>query len=421
MYIATIIDTTDAFPTRVTLYFPKDSDVYHPQAGDVILGKIPADSSRIYVPRGYYTLLESRSTQEVSILQGKLTMIALSCRDKIEKRLHRYPFGHEEMALIESLVLADRRQLERDQREAFSDAGAMHILAVSGLHVGFVAQIALILLTLGGWLFIPRERRWARYAQRMGLLAIVWSYAFLTGMTVSVMRSALMLSFTPLARTTISQHGTQYNRLAAAALIILFINPNAIYEASFLLSFSAVLAIFYFLPYWMQQLHDWRTRTALPASLQKVRLYVSDLILVSLAAQIGVLPWTLYFFGQTANYFILTNLLILPLAPILLALCMAGLACSSLPFLAPVTSLLMQLLNGVAWLMNNAVKWVQSLPGATSFFTFTQMMAVLLILFIIFSSAFIRTKEKRRYLYLLLAVCLAVALLFTYAKTIRMA
>lgn len=203
------------------------------------------------------------------------------------------------------------------------------------------------------------------------------------------------------------QNSFCYNRLAAAAFLILFFRPDAGMTPSFLLSFSAVLSILYFNQRWNSYLPRLRFGTR-----------VAGLLETSLAAQLGTLPWTLYFFQQSANYFLLTNLIVIPLATILLACTFAGLAFSFVPFLSPVTEALMWVVEHTALLMNDGVKWVQSLPGATSFFNWNLSMSLMLIGGIVFFAAGMRVKEKRRYFYLLLAIVSIVAMCVLYALTL---
>ncbi len=423
LYEAKLLDSAAWYirTKNLQLYFPKNTlhtseapSLPIPQPGDVMLCHCRITEGRAYVPHGHYARLEHRSVRQTGWTQGKMRMLSLKCRDAIERRVRSFHLAEREEALICSLVLADRRALSRDQREAFTDAGAMHVLAVSGLHVGIIAQIAIFIFTLGGFLFIPWEMERLRITQRLAILSFVWAYAFLTGMTISVVRSAIMFSLLPLGnlhiRTTL-----RYNRIAAAAFLILLFDPAALYAVSFLLSFSAVLAIMYFIPHWQDCIPKPKAEWA-----YNLQSKAYSLIGMSIAAQIGTLPWTLLFFGQSANYFLLTNLIVLPLASCLICLFLIALCCSFLPvpFLSTAS---FWLLEKCAWLMNAGVEWVQSLPGATSFFTFTPLMTALLICLIIFSAASVRTKEKRKYVYLLLVFLLAIALLFAYAHAIRVA
>lgn len=342
--------------------------------------------------------------------ENRLQQRAWGWRESLERRLEHFQIAEREEVLIKSLCLADRRCLTLDQREAFADAGAMHVLAVSGLHVGIVHQVLFFLLSLGGLLYIPWEKRWAHNLQRVLALAGVWFYALITGLTTSVVRSALMISLLPSGKRHMMSN-MNFNRLSTAALLILLVNPTALYTPSFLLSFSAVAAILFFVPRWNELLtlpRKWR--------------FISDLIVVSLAAQIGTLPWTLYFFGQSANYFLLTNLFVLPLASVLLSCTFATLACSFVPFLAPVARLLAWISEKTAWLMNEGVALVQSLPGSTTFITWNGQLTLLLVLLIVvltLSQTFlIKKKQIAGAICFFIAVLLVAVMLCLYYFTV---
>lgn len=424
-YDAIILDSIGLFhrPEEITLYLAKDTAMTF-RAGDILLVRTQLKDGRGYVRWRQWGLLEHKEIRQISLRQGKLRMHARACRDYMEHQLHRYELSSESLSLIESLVLGDRRHLSRDQREAFADAGAMHVLAVSGLHVGIITEILLFLLTLGGLLFIPYEKRHWRVIQRLLFLFFVWSYAFLTGLSTPVLRSALMFSFLPL-QAAYEPGAIKYNRLAAAALIILIINPAALSSPGFLLSFSAVLALMYFTPRWEQLLPEIKHEGPFPVrSLNRARQYLRSLLLASLAAQIGTLPWTLLFFGQSANYFFLTNLVVIPLAGLLI-LCAIPALLSSCCFGPNIfSSFAMASTATVANWMNRFVTWVQSLPGATSFFSFSPILSVLLILLIfVIAAAMYRSsykaplssaQKKRRLICLLLASLIAAAMVLTY-------
>lgn len=408
-----IADSSSAStPRDVLLYFAKDTARRY-EAGDVVLIKARIEGERAYVPFGHSALISHREAAEIGWTEGKLRLLALRAREGLEKQLERYIESTEEVALAESLLLGDRRQLNPDQRAAFSDAGAMHVLAVSGLHVGIIAGIIMWLITLGGSLVIRWENYRLRRLQRLLAIVLIWGYAFLTGMSVSVMRSALMFSIVPMGNLK-KRSPINYNRLATAALIILIINPSAIESASFLLSFSAVLSIMYFVPRWQRRLPMWKAATWWQKKVRKAYGYVQDLVLMSVAAQIGTLPFTLLFFGQSSNYFLLTNVLVLPLAGLLLM--PAGLAALASSFLPQegLTVGLMRLTEMAAQWMNGSVRLVQSLPGAVSYFSFTPLMTMLLVVFIVAVSASLRLKGWGRYAALALAAVSTVGLLAAY-------
>jgi len=414
---AELIDTsyTLARPQRLTVYLPKDSNTF--QAGDVLVCLTQINKSRCYVPKRQALLVNHRDISTIGWTDRKLTFIALKIRDKIEEKLSSFPFSESQRALIFSLTLADRRFLSYDQRNAFADAGAMHILAVSGLHVGIIQSILIFIFTCGGLLFIPWEKKWLRYGQRFLIVAFVWLYAILIGMPTSVLRSAIMLTLVPIGRKI--EPVLRYNRLALAALIILIIDPTAICSPSFLLSFSAVWAILFYVDRWNRFIpRPHESNRLLPAAGNKIYRYITSLLLVSLAAQIGTLPWTLYFFGQTANWFLLTNFIVIPLATILATCCFLGLLFSYLPGCSWVADLLMRAAGWAAEWMNSGVEWVQQLPASTTRLTFDVRMLVCLLVFILSLSAATRLTGKRRYIGFGLATLSAALFIGFYAIAI---
>ena len=257
----------------------------------------------------------------------------------------------QELGIISALTLGYREDLDKDVQRAFSASGAMHVLAVSGLHTGIVWGIVMWILTLGG-LYKPLwEDKFRRWLLNISTIVLIWAYAFLTGLSPSVMRSALMLTFWALS-SLLEQQTSRWNPLLAAAVVILIVNPLALWSVSFQLSFAAVAGIMLFGSS-MQQ-----------AVVSKGRVWqsVSGLLIVSLAAQLGTMPLTLHYFGQTSNYFALTNLIVVPMAGILLSLGSSTLAMSW----CAVGEWLGWATKWCTWLLNQAVQWIESLPYSTT-------------------------------------------------------
>ena len=257
----------------------------------------------------------------------------------------------QELGIISALTLGYREDLDKDVQRAFSASGAMHVLAVSGLHTGIVWGIVMWILTLGG-LYKPLwEDKFRRWLLNISTIVLIWAYAFLTGLSPSVMRSALMLTFWALS-SLLEQQTSRWNPLLAAAVVILIVNPLALWSVSFQLSFAAVAGIMLFGSS-MQQ-----------AVVSKGRVWqsVSRLLIVSLAAQLGTMPLTLHYFGQTSNYFALTNLIVVPMAGILLSLGFSTLAMSW----CAVGEWLGWATKWCTWLLNQAVQWIESLPYSTT-------------------------------------------------------
>ena len=257
----------------------------------------------------------------------------------------------QELGIISALTLGYREDLDKDVQRAFSASGAMHVLAVSGLHTGIVWGIVMWILTLGV-LYKPLwENKFRRWLLNISTIVLIWAYAFLTGLSPSVMRSALMLTFWALS-SLLEQQTSRWNPLLAAAVVILIVNPLALWSVSFQLSFAAVAGIMLFGSS-MQQ-----------AVVSKGRVWqsVSGLLIVSLAAQLGTMPLTLHYFGQTSNYFALTNLIVVPMAGILLSLGFSTLAMSW----CAVGEWLGWATKWCTWLLNQAVQWIESLPYSTT-------------------------------------------------------
>ncbi len=388
-------------------------------AGDVVVGKMLINNGRGVMRQWESGVAEHLRGQDISLTSGKLTYYSIRCRQAIETLFERYINDKQALALIDALLLGDKRHLIAEQRYAFSDAGAMHVLAVSGLHVGVVRDVIIFILTLGGLLFIPWEKKRLRAAHRIVIIAGVWTYAFITGMSVSVMRSALMFSLMPIGRHQ-TDSPIKYNRLAAAAFIILFINPNALFSPSFLLSFSAVLAIMYYMPEWEKIITHHlsighRKTNTIYAHFTNI---LKDGILVSIAAQIGVLPWTLFFFGQVSNYFALTNLIVIPLTWLIVVISLSAAVTAALPVPEEIKSFMMSGSENLACLMNKYVHTIQHLPGATSFFTFDIELTVLLIIFIVMlsiSTHYFLSNRKLALVAFLTSIVIGAAMIIHYS------
>lgn len=276
---------------------------------------------------------------------------ALRCQHALVETLRRQPLGDNELALVAALALGYRNELDTDTKRRFSAAGAMHVLAVSGLHVGIVYGVLMWLLTGFGAFPVQYAQRRRRIANTLVVIVFLWCYAFLTGLSPSVVRSALMFSLLCIANA-LERESNTCNTIAAAAFITLLANPLLLYSISFLLSYSAVLSIVTLMPRLNGLIHvRWRPLR-----------WLWQLACLSVAAQVGTLPWTLWWFGQTSNYFLLTNLIVVPAAGIVIYTALAVLLLSATP-LAAVSAALLQ---GEAWLLDTAVGWVERLPGAVS-------------------------------------------------------
>ncbi len=249
-----------------------------------------------------------------------------------------------EFAVGAALTLGYKSALTEDIENAYANTGAMHVLAVSGLHVGLVQ----LLLT---WLLgrLPIQRRWWAAARTILIILCIWGFALVTGASPSVLRAATMFSFLA-AGLALKRTTNIYNTLAASAFLLLLINPNLVYHVGFQLSYLAVLGIVYFQP----RIYSlWHIDNRLGD-------YLWQLAAVSLAAQLGTLPISLYYFHQFPVYFVLSGLVVVPAAAVILTLTLLLLV---LQGVAGIGVAVGQVLYGLIFAVNSAIFLIQQLPG----------------------------------------------------------
>ena len=372
--------------SRILLYLQKDSLPY-PDMGDILLVKtmVQRGDTLGNFDYGRYLRLQGivgsawahRGNWQIighSPLKG-LRATAERCQRWLYQRYKQLGIHEPELGILSALTLGYREELDKQVQQSFSAAGAMHILAVSGLHTGIVWGIIVWILTLGGYARPLYHQRGRRTLLVSTTLIALWSYAFLTGLSPSVMRSALMVTLLSIGGI-LERNMQGLNYLAAAAVIILLINPLALWSVSFQLSFAAMAAII-LVAQRMQQ------RIVLRG---KVKQYIGSLLIMSIAAQIGTLPLTLHYFGQTSNFFALTNIVVIPAAFVLLLLGIAALTfswCIVGTWLASIAQLTTH------WL-RLFVEWIEHLPYSTTHIHLSTTSVIICYLAIAFSLLMMR-------------------------------
>ena len=274
-------------------------------------------------------------------------------QERLYRRLESTGLSGDELAIVGALTLGYKEDLDPEVRHRFQSSGAAHVLAVSGLHTGILYVLILWLLTMGGR-FKPRyENRWGRCGISLLIIGVMWCYAWITGMTPSVVRAVLMVTIVEIGRMTY-RNSLSINTIAAAAVLILLIRPTDLWSVSFQLSFSATFAIVIMAsrlePFPHRQ--EWKSRAL---------NWILGTIIVSIAAQLGTLPITMYNFGQVSTYFLLTNLIVLPLATVLVPFGLMSMLFGG-SWLGVLTG---KITWRLAWMMNESVGWIERLPGST--------------------------------------------------------
>lgn len=270
------------------------------------------------------------------------------CKDIFTNYIHE----QRERAVLSALVLGIKDELDRETLKIFSSTGAMHILAVSGLHVGIIFKVLEILFSS-----IKNHRKW-KYVFYISVFLFLWMYAFITGLSPSVMRAVVMFSFVLFGKV-IARKGNIYNTLAASAFVLLCVNPFLLFNVGFQLSYFAVLGIVYLQPK-MERLWE---------APHLYLHYIWQIITVSLAAQIATSPLGILYFHQFPNYFLLTNLIAVPLAGIILQLGLALIFMDTIWQISLTNYLaifLAYFLEKIIWLMNEMLDFVQLLPFSVS-------------------------------------------------------
>ena len=255
----------------------------------------------------------------------------------------------DELATVGALTLGYKEELGKELRRHFQASGAAHVLAVSGLHTGIIYGVLIGLLTLGGHVKPRYENRAGRWTISMLIISVMWFYAWLTGMTPSVVRAVLMVTIFEVGRMAYRQ-AISLNTIAAAAVLILLVKPTDLWSVSFQLSFAATAAIVILMSAFRH----------LVISKYRSLNYLTGILLVSIAAQLGTMPLTMYYFGQMSNYFLLTNLIVLPLATFLVPLGLLSIALGG-SWLGLTVS---KATWALAWAMNHSVEWIEHLPGS---------------------------------------------------------
>jgi competence protein ComEC len=286
------------------------------------------------------------TSEQIQVVNPKpdwsLALLSARIRDHCVTVFSESGLAGSRLALLSALVLGERKGIDRALNDQFIRSGAIHILAVSGLHVGIV------------FLFLNFVRSFfCKPTNPIGVGIIVFLlffYAFITGFSPSVTRAVVMFSLIQTGKT-FARHINMYNMLCVSAFIILLWNPLFLYHAGFWLSHLAVAGIVAFYP----------MINGLLSFKFLIFKWMWSILSVSLAAQITTVPMSLWMFGAFPSYFLLTNLLILPIAtPILIV----GLLLIMVSWMPVLPSMLGAFLNDLVGFMEGAVGTIESLPGA---------------------------------------------------------
>lgn len=382
---------------KALLYFQKDERALKLKYGDELILKnslfeIPAiknpgafDYKRFMAHKNIYLQGNIKADQWIYTGRNKGNKFiaqSIVMRNQLLSILKYAQLQGDELAVASALLVGYTDKLEAELLSAYSQTGVLHILSVSGLHVGIV------FVALNTLLIFMEKFKYGSILKAFLLIFFLWFYAFITGLSPSVMRSATMFSFIIYAKT-FKKNSTIYNTIFASAFVLLLYNPLFIVDVGFQLSYVAVIGIVYIQPVFSNFV---KTDNRI------LNKFIS-LITVSIAAQLATFPISIYYFHQFPNYFLLSNLIAIPISSGVIYLGIILMLFSGnaflLKFISSVFSIAIHLLNG-------SIRWVSQLPYAITnciFINIAQM--VVLYVSVIFLICFV-CKKKCSYLYFFL-------------------
>ena len=264
--------------------------------------------------------------------------LAGNFRKKVTTSLKNNGFKANELAVVNALLLGQRQTISKDLIESYSDAGAIHILAVSGLHIGII----LLILT-----FLLKPLHYFKQGKLIAsglIICLLWMYAIIAGLSPSVVRAVTM--FTAIAiGMYLNKPSNIYNTLVISMFLLLLFNPYYLFDVGFQLSYLAVFAIVWIQP---KIVNLWTPKN-------RFIFKMWQLFAVSLAAQLGVLPLSIYYFHQFPGLFFLSNLIIIPFLGFIL---IAGIIVIALSVLNLLPQFLATIFINIIKLMNGVVEWI---------------------------------------------------------------
>jgi len=263
---------------------------------------------------------------------------AFIVREKIKSSLQKYNFSDDEFAVISALLLGERQGISKELSDDYANAGAIHILAVSGLHVG-------ILLLVLMWLLKPIELfKNGKIIKAVLIVLFLWFFALLAGLSASVVRAVTMFTFLAIGNAFQSKKVIEFS-LISSAFLLLLIKPMLLFDVGFQLSYLAVFGIV-----WMQPVIYQFIKSRF-----KVIDFFTKIISVSIAAQFAVLPLSLFYFHQFPGLFLVSNIFIIP---VLGSILVGGILVIVLALLSILPNFLADLFGWFISLLNQFIQFV---------------------------------------------------------------
>ncbi len=349
------------------------------------------DYDRYLKSKGITGLFISYDTDSIKILDfdyNPVKTFLFSIRKSIDETIHKL---HEPntAGLLRGLLLADRSEISYETKNEFINSGVVHILAVSGLHVGYILFIFIFLFS-----------RFGIYTRSILTICGLLLFMLITGVPPSVFRATLMAIVIIIA--FLSGRSTNLiNSIAIAAVIILLYNPNEIYNPGFQLSFAAVLSIGLLYPFFQKVVYRLKVKN-------KFLHYLLLFIAVSLSAQIGTMPFTLAYFSKLSVVSLFSNLIVIPAVGVIIANAFVTLFVSFISF--PVASYFAAANDLISYLMFLVIEFFGRLDFSFIWIHNFSLYDSILFYLALIALLFIYTKLEK----IILKIALTLIMAFTF-------
>ena len=354
---------------KILLYFDNNS-VEKPHYGDVFFVK--GNPQKIASPKNpqefdyqrymfyqqieFQQYLRQENIEKVGYEPSNILInFALRTNAHADSILTGFVEGKNQYGVANAMILGQRDDLSNDLMQAYSAAGAIHVLSVSGLHVGVICE-ALVLI----FGFLKKKGRKGKIGFFLIIFLVLWFYAFVTGLSSPVLRSTIMFSIILFARTFQKKHNA-YNTVCLSAFCLLLYNPYFLFNVGFQLSYLAIFGMIYFQP----KLNPILTIDSKKNLLNRLGDKIWKVTTVAVAAQIATFPITIYYFHQFPNYFIFANPIVILLSSIVLIFGLIFVILASIFLIFDwimITYYLGKCLKYAILALNESVLFVENLP-----------------------------------------------------------
>ena len=343
---------------KILLYFSKEDLMQLPKYGDKILISGGLQLIKNAGNPGGFNYSRYMAFQQtfyqVFLKQSKFVLLNLhnenalysfiyNARRKVINILQEFVKGNKKVTgIAEALLIGYKEDLDKDVVQAYSNTGVVHIIAISGMHLGLIYAVLV-------WIFLRLPLIKKSTAIRVvTILTCLWLFSLITGGSASVLRSAVMFTCILIGKEFFKQSSI-YNSLAASAFLLLCYDPFLLWDVGFQLSYCAVVGIV-----WLQ-----KPIQNLFYSKHKPLQYLWQMCSVTIAAQVLTLPICIYYFHQIPTLFLITNLICVPLSTVIL---FAEILLIFLSSISVVGALLGKFIYVLTWFMNFIIDKCNNLP-----------------------------------------------------------